>query len=78
MTTKMTMNENVVESSYPCYCCGMGALVKTAKTTRNTKGIKVIGGHIGKAGKYLSNTVSHITTKNGPLTIVIRHTNYGY
>lgn len=64
----------IKEGSFaPCNCCGMDRISRKPSTTTK-RGIKIMEGTVGKAGlsKYKKNFITHVQTKNGPITIVSR------
>lgn len=57
----------------PAGCCGAAWRFKAPKRITADKGIHIIAGHVGSNDNRRLTELSHITTRNGPLTIVIKH-----
>ena len=70
------LNKNLnATGKKPCACCGMGVINPHAapKQPRAFLGLKVYGGHLGKAHVGDTQEIAHVNTKNGPITVVSRH-----
>ena len=57
----------------PAGCCGAAWRFKVPKRITADKGIHIIAGHVGSNARRINTELSHIVTRNGPLTIVIKH-----
>lgn len=57
----------------PGLCCGAAWRYKVPSRITADKGIHIIAGHVGSNARRIDTELSHITTRNGPLTIVIKH-----
>lgn len=57
----------------PCQCCGMGVSSNTVKTPSYGDGIRVYEGKQGKERQGKVSDLTHVQTKNGILTVVIKH-----
>jgi len=57
----------------PAGCCGAAWRSKAPTRIGADKGIHIIAGHVGSNARRKMTELSHITTRNGPLTIVIKH-----
>lgn len=56
-----------------CACCGSQYRTMPTKSGNYApKGLALYEGYVGTAGEHPKNTIAHIETKNGPLTIVSR------
>lgn len=64
----------LAERNYFSNCCGASYSPTTPKTVSPTriKGIRVVGGIVGKERNDDKAQVAHIRTKNGDITILIR------
>lgn len=57
-------------------CCGATYISRpkpNAKVTGTHKGIKVWAGAVGKPYKGKKQTVDHVVTRNGTITVSVRH-----
>jgi len=57
----------------PAGCCGATWRPKAPKRIGAERGINIIAGHVGSNARRINTELSHINTRNGPLTIVIKH-----
>ena len=63
----------IQQGGQPCGCCGAAWRNTAPRKITADKGIHIIAGHVGSNERRMLTELSHITTRNGPLTVVVKH-----
>jgi len=64
---------HLLNGDQPAGCCGARWYKKVPSRINAGKGINIISGHVGSNTNRKLTELSHVNTRNGPLTIVIKH-----